>query len=118
MKLLAVCSSLDLRLPYSCTPAWWQLLKGLAETGVDISAVAYAGETVESLWWKAYPNPCLREGAAFAAGRNLLRRLPVPGGAAQSDDSAESLSDRLTRGVASHWVMPRWRAHLDGIIRR
>ena len=42
MKILAICSSLDLRQPYSCTPAWWQLLKGLAEIGVDVSAVPYA----------------------------------------------------------------------------
>ena len=48
MKILTICSSLDLRQPYSCTPAWWQLLKALAEIGADISAVAYAGETVES----------------------------------------------------------------------
>ena len=78
MKLLVIASSLDLRLPYSCTPAWWQLLKGLAEIGVDITAVAYAGETVESLWWKAYPNPCQFEGDAFAAARQLGRRIPRP----------------------------------------
>ncbi len=117
MKLLTVCSSLDLRLPYSCTPAWWQLLKGLAEIGVDISATAYAGESVESLWWKAYPNPCQIEGAVFDRGRKLLRCLPQHG-AQPAGEGAESLFERLTREVAGRWVMPRWRAHLDGIIRR
>ena len=29
MKLLVLVSSLDLRQPFSATPAWWQLLKGL-----------------------------------------------------------------------------------------
>jgi len=212
MKLLVIASSLDLRLPYSCTPAWWQLLKGLAETGADISAIAYAGETVESLWWKAYPNPCQREGAAFAAARGLARRIPHPqsfsrkspslappapsggawgdaspqtpakhtsrtsgglemgnclpahaltarlpqhhsgfmagvwgeasppappegaGGARRekgtgshgregrgekgSEGASEGIADRLTREAAHRWVMPRWRAHLDGIMRR
>jgi len=241
MKLLVIASSLDLRLPYSCTPAWWQLLKGLAETGADISAIAYAGETVESLWWKAYPNPCQREGAAFAAARGLARRIPHPrplslkspslappapsggpslappapsggawgdaspqtpakhtsrtsgglemgnclpahalpahaltarlprprrsfmagvwgeaspqappegaggaregppegaGGAREgslqafpegaeearrekgSEGASEGIADRLTREAAHRWVMPRWRAHLDGIMRR
>jgi len=182
MKLLVIASSLDLRLPYSCTPAWWQLLKGLAEIGVDITAVAYAGETVESLWWKAYPNPCQFEGDAFAAARQLGRRIPRPRsfspkspslapsapsggtwgdgspqtpanhaacrqtGVAQANNargslpgptprahsgtplgsdfaggetrSSEGLADRLTREVAHRWVMPRWRAHLDGIIRK
>ncbi len=118
MKLLAICSSLDLRLPYSCTPAWWQLLKGLAEIGVDVSAVAYAGETVESLWWKAYDNPCRVEGATFATARQLMRRLPTRQGTRKTNEGGESLADRLTREVAHHWVMPRWRAHLDEIIRR
>lgn len=118
MKLLAICSSLDLRQPFSCTPAWWQLLKGLAEIGIDVSAIAYAGETVESLWWKAYPNPCLLEGQAFAAARTITRRLPKKPSLQQSEDSGEGLGDRLTRTVAQHWVMPRWRAHLDKIMRR
>jgi len=160
MKLLVIASSLDLRLPYSCTPAWWQLLKGLAEIGVDIAAVAYAGETVESLWWKAYDNPCRVEGDAFAMARGLMRRVtrpsppypPLPdageGGEADASfapsplmvenatpqhvgglpspasgrgaggEGREGVADRLTREVAHRWVMPRWRAHLDGIIRK
>ena len=122
MKILAICSSLDLRQPYSCTPAWWQLLKAMAEIGVDISAVAYAGQTVESPWWKAYDNPCRLEGSAFATARRLVRQLPARRPARRalqpSGEAPESVADRLTRQLARCWVMPRWRAHLDGIIRR
>ena len=58
MKLLALCSSLDLRRPYSSTPAWWQLLKGLYEIGVEVLATTYQGEAIESPWWTSVPNPC------------------------------------------------------------
>ena len=117
VKVLAICSSLDLRLPYSCTPAWWQLLKGMAEIGVDISAIAYAGESVETLWWKAYANPCRLEGEAFARGRELLGGLAVGRKRPARRKEGEGLADRLTREIANHWVMPRWRAHLERIIR-
>ncbi len=38
MKLLFVVSSLDLTQPFSATPAWWQLMKGLYEIGVEVIA--------------------------------------------------------------------------------
>ena len=36
-KILAVASAVDLDFRYGCTPAWWQLWKGLYEAGVDLS---------------------------------------------------------------------------------
>ena len=57
MKLLFVVSSLDLTQPFSATPAWWQLLKGLYEIGVEVIATPYQGPAIESLWWRAAPNP-------------------------------------------------------------
>lgn len=38
MKLLVVPASLDLRQPFSATPAWWQLLKALHEEGTELIA--------------------------------------------------------------------------------
>ena len=35
-KILAVASAVDLDFRYGCTPAWWQLWKGLYEVGVDL----------------------------------------------------------------------------------
>ena len=37
-KVLAAASAVDLDFRYGCTPAWWQLWKGMYETGVDLSA--------------------------------------------------------------------------------
>ncbi|HID63731.1 MAG TPA: hypothetical protein EYP49_13485, partial [Anaerolineae bacterium] len=78
MKILAVCSSLDLRYPFSCTPSWWQLFKGLYEIGVEVVAVPYQSYGIESLWWKAYDNPAQWEGAAFATLRRFMRRFIKP----------------------------------------
>ena len=35
-RIVAVASAVDLDFRYGCTPAWWQLLKGLYEVGVDL----------------------------------------------------------------------------------
>ena len=35
-KILAVASAADLDFRYGCTPAWWQLWKGLHDEGVDL----------------------------------------------------------------------------------
>src|SRR5215216_5273862 len=75
MKLLFVVSSLDLTQPFSATPAWWQLMKGLYEIGVDVIATPYQGPAIESLWWRAEPNPAKWQGDVFKRVRDLSRRL-------------------------------------------
>src|ERR687886_712520 len=74
-KILAVASAVDLDFRYGCTPAWWQLWKGLHQTGVDLIVTPYRGRPVESPWWRTEGNPCYREGEAFAAARSGLARL-------------------------------------------
>ena len=75
-KILAVASAIDLDFRYGCTPAWWQIWKGLYEVGVDLIVTPYRGRPIESPWWRTAPNPLYREGGA-------LRRRPRPRGAAQ-----------------------------------
>src|SRR5215468_785191 len=99
MKLLFIVSSLDLTQPFSATPSWWQLLKGLYEQGVDVLATTYQGPAIESLWWRALPNPVKREGDLFKALRDRLRRK-TSSKAVNTGQSAESLADRLQRQVA------------------
>ena len=74
-KILAVASAVDLDFRYGCTPAWWQLWKGLHEVGVDLIVTPYRGRAVESPWWRTAPNPAYREGERFAALRSGLARL-------------------------------------------
>ncbi|MBN1963701.1 MAG: glycosyltransferase [Anaerolineae bacterium] len=84
MKLLVLASSLDLQQPFSSTPSWWQLLKGLYEEGVDLVVTTYQGPAIETLWWRAVPNPVRWQGDLFQAARGMMRRLagarrpPIP----------------------------------------
>src|SRR5438477_10033899 len=107
MKLLVVASSLDLRSPLSSTPSWWQLLKALAEQGVELVVAPYQGPSIESPWWAAAGNPCQREGNTVG----WLKRLASPRRASVSSDR-DSVSDRLTRGLVDRVTKPRWRNHL------
>jgi glycosyltransferase involved in cell wall biosynthesis len=112
MKLLFIVSSLDLTQPFSATPAWWQLLKGLYEEGVDVLVTTYQGPAIESLWWRALPNPVKREGDLFKALRDRVRRK-TSSKAVNTGQSAESLADRLQRQVARTVITPRWFAFMD-----
>ena len=74
-KILAVASAVDLDFRYGCTPAWWQLWKGLYEEGVDLIVTPYRGRPIESPWWRTAPNPTYREGESFARARDVVARL-------------------------------------------
>jgi glycosyltransferase involved in cell wall biosynthesis len=118
-RILAVASAVDLDYRYGCTPAWWQLWKGLYEAGVDLIVTPYRGRPVESPWWRTYENPCRLEAEAFAGLRGGIARLRgdrLPRRAEQ--DPADTPADRATRKLIRAWVTPRWRAHLERIIER
>ena len=73
-KILAVASAADLDFRYGCTPAWWQLWKGMAEAGIDLIVTTYRGRAIESPWWRTAPNPTYREGESFARARDAVFR--------------------------------------------
>ena len=119
MKLLVVVSSLDLTQPYSSTPGWWQLLKGLHEVGVEIIAVPYQGAAVGSLWWQCEQNPARWQGDAYRLARDVMRRLRRGQSIDVSVGSAEeSLSDIVVRNLARVVVAPIWRRRLERILLR
>lgn len=117
MKLFVIVSSLDLTQPFSATPAWWQLFKGLYEIGVEVIAAPYQGPAIEAPWWQAAANPARREGDTFKWLRDRWRRF---GGARLASEGAppapDSTADRLVRRVAQTVIAPRWRAHADRVI--
>jgi len=118
-KLLAVASAVDLDYRYGCTPAWWQLWKGLCEAGCDLIVTPYRGRAIESPWWRTEPNPCFREGELFAAARDATARLKGDRYLRRAEDSPEeSAADRLVRQVIWRWVTPRWQRHLERILDR
>jgi spore maturation protein CgeB len=118
-KILAVASAVDLDFRYGCTPAWWQLWKGMYEAGCDLIVTPYRGRPVESPWWRTAPNPTYREGESFAALRGGLARLKGDRYLRRAEDSPdESPFDRVTRETIWRWVTPRWRAHLEKLVER
>ena len=74
-KIVAVASAADLDFRYGCTPAWWQLWKGLHDVGVDLIVTTYRGKAIESPWWRTAPNPLYREAETFARARGAVARL-------------------------------------------
>ncbi|MDQ3809883.1 MAG: hypothetical protein M3336_06285, partial [Chloroflexota bacterium] len=108
-RLLVVASSLDLTAPYSSTPAWWQLLKALAERGVDVVVTPYHGPAIASPWWTPASNPCQREGDIV----RLLKRL-APSAAARATVGGGPLTRRLVERI----TRPRWQRHLARLLTR
>lgn len=115
MKLLIVASSLDLRAPLSSTPSWWQLLKALAEEGVELVVTPYQGPSIESPWWTAAANPCQREGDAVGWLKRLKGKTSAP---KRTNSPSETPSDRFVRTLADTITKPRWRAHLSALLAR
>jgi glycosyltransferase involved in cell wall biosynthesis len=116
-KLLVVASAVDLYFRYGCTPAWWQLWKGFAQAGADLIVTPYRGRAIETPWWRTAPNPCYREGEAFAAARGALARLKGDTHLRRSEEQPGD-TDRLAREVIWRWITPRWRRHLERILER
>ena len=118
-KILAVASAVDLDFRYGCTPAWWQLWKGLYEAGCDLIVTPYRGRPVESPWWRTERNPCYREGELFSGARDLVARLQRDTHLRRAEDSPpDTESDRLVRQAIWRWVTPRWEKHLERIVDR
>jgi hypothetical protein len=118
VKLLVAASAVDLDFRYGCTPAWWQLWKGLYEEGVDLVVTPYRGRAVESPWWRTAPNPTFVEGESFARARDVVARLKGDSHLRRAEDNPEDgLGERMTREAIWRWVTPRWRKHLDALVR-
>ncbi len=118
-KILAVASAVDLDFRYGCTPAWWQLWKGMYEAGCDLIVTPYRGRPVESPWWRTEANPTYREGESFALARDTVARLKGDRYLRRAEESPEdSLVDRAVRETIWRWVTPRWQKHLERILER
>jgi Glycosyl transferases group 1 len=118
-KILAVASAVDLDFRYGCTPAWWQLWKGLHEAGCDLIVTPYRGRPVEAPWWRTEPNPCYREGELFARARDLAARVKGDTHLRRAEDHPpDTRADKLVRETIWRWVTPRWQRHLERILER
>jgi len=118
-KILAVASASDLDFRYGCTPAWWQIWKGLHTAGADLIVTPYRGKAIESPWWRTAPNPLYREAELFAGARGLAARLRGDTLLRREEESPEDTTvDKLTREAIWRYVTPRWQRHLERILER
>ncbi len=118
-KLLCVASAVDLDFRYGCTPAWWQLWKGLHDEGVDLVVAPYRGRPVETPWWRSASNPTYREAETYAKVRDAAARLKGDRYLRRAEASPEeSVADRLTREAIWRLVTPRWLRHLEELVER
>jgi hypothetical protein len=111
MKILVVCSTLDLQYRLGCTPAWWQLLKALHETGNEVIAVPFLGDPVESLWWRCYPNPCTAESKIF---NSYLDWKKTRGIRSTSQKRKTSSLDR----ISENYIQLKWEKFLISIFKK
>jgi glycosyltransferase involved in cell wall biosynthesis len=118
-KIVAVASAADLDFRYGCTPAWWQLWKGMHEVGVDLIVTTYRGKAIESPWWRTAPNPLYREAETFARARDAVARLKGDRYLRRAEEHPEDTRvDKAVREVIWRYVTPRWRRHLEALLER
>jgi len=106
MKLLIVCNTIDLKYGM-IAPTWWQLFKALYEVGNELIVTPYLGHPVESLWWRPYPNPCLRASLLY---NSLMDRAQL-----KSVGSGGGFSS-LSMTLIKNYIRPRWERHLLKIL--
>ena len=111
MKILHMLSYIDLKHRVGCIPLFWQLIKNFHEKGVDNIVIPYAGQSVESLWWKAEENPALfyfkleqklRKIGLFQGSRNIPTKLKTKIG--------------FREKLANILVAPKWYRKIKQII--
>jgi len=118
-RILAVASAVDLNFRYGCTPAWWQLWKGMYESGADLIVTPYRGRPVESPWWRTASNPTYRDAETYALLRDGLARVKGDKYLRRAEESPEdSALDRITRETIWKVITPRWKRHLDKLVEK
>jgi spore maturation protein CgeB len=111
MKILVIASTIDLKNKLGCTPAWWQLLKALYEIGNEVIVVPYLGNSVESLWWRTYDNPCSKESIIYNAYlEGKKRRGESP--------SQKTLLTPIATQIIKHYIRPKWENYLISILEK
>lgn len=110
-KLLVICSTLDLELPHSATPALWQFFKSLYELGCELIVVPYRGRSIRSLWWRCYDNPCELEGNIYSNLSNLFKISSH-----KRNKPNKKIKEGFTPKLARTFTLPKWKRHIKEIL--
>ena len=73
MKIIVVCSTLDLSKPYGATPSLWQLFKAFYEEEIELIVIPYHGHRIDSLWWRGFENPNYYKGRVLEKMLDLFK---------------------------------------------
>jgi hypothetical protein len=87
------------------------LFKALHETGNEIVVVPYLGDSVETLWWRTYPNPCSWESKLYNTYLEQKKKhdhLP----------KATKKSNSFLNKFAEKYVKRKWDKHLINILEK
>jgi spore maturation protein CgeB len=115
LKIIAICQALDLsNKKLGITPAWWQILKGLAEQGVEVIAIPYFGKAVESLWWKCYENPNLTKISTYEKLEQIMTHLPFY----KDQMSFRQKNQGSLTKLINLFIKPKWKKYLEYIIKK
>jgi spore maturation protein CgeB len=72
MKILVLCSTLDLSKPFGATPSIWQLFKAFYEEGIELLVIPYHGHRIDTVWWRSFQNPNYYKGIVLEKVLNLF----------------------------------------------
>jgi len=113
LKIVAICQCLDLaQKELGITPAWWQILKGLHELGVEVIAVPYYGNAVQSLWWSVYENPNLWKNQAY----NMVERAANSLRLYKSRMEFRQRNQKWIRFLVRNFVRKKWEKYIKSVI--
>ena len=97
MKILAICSSIDLSVPGGGVPIWWQMLKSFHEAGAEVVVTTCLGKSFASPWWRSFQKPFTKvQDSIFFYG---LDRGPS-----------------ISKNLFKHFFEQRWQQHLTNIL--
>ena len=107
MKILILCSTLDLSKPFGATPYLWQLFKGLYEEGHELLIIPYHGHGINTVWWNAVQNPNYYKGL-------ILEKMLKIFGPSTTKTAGNSFIPRLGRLL----VKPKLFKSVDKILKQ
>jgi glycosyltransferase involved in cell wall biosynthesis len=76
IKILVMCAALDLSKPIGSTPALWQLFKAMYEGGHELLIIPYSGHSIDSIWWRSFPNPNYYKGLIMERILKMVKHSP------------------------------------------
>lgn len=75
LRILVLCSALDLSKPHGATPFIWQFLKGLAEAGCGLVVTPFIGRGFAAPWWEHMANSHWLAGEVFGIAHDIGQHL-------------------------------------------